>query len=83
MFFIRRISEVVIIFILIIGLFTSCSTLKAGTNGAPDNKPETGNIGNIVTGESVEIPTVEAMPEGTLISYDKAGGLMPKAHLLK
>jgi len=76
MFIIRRISEVIIIFILIIGLFTSCSTSKEGTTGAPDNKPETGNIGNIATGESVEIPTVEVMPEGTLISYDKAGDIL-------
>jgi hypothetical protein len=73
MFISRRISEVIIIFILIIGLFTSCSSLKEGTTGAPDNRPETGNVGKIATGESVEIPTVEVTPEGTLISYDKAG----------
>ncbi len=72
MFIIRRISEVIIIFILIMGLFTSCST-KEDKTGALDNKPETGNIGQIATGEPVEIPTVEVKPEGTLISYDKAG----------
>ena len=76
MFIFRRISEVLIIFILIIGLFTGCSTSKEDTTGASDNKPETGNIGNIATGESVEIPSVAVMPEGTLISYDKTGDIL-------
>ena len=72
-FLIRRAVILIFLLILCIGLLTSCNSAKDSQNQVAKNKPETGNVGTIVTDKQVEIGTFKASPEGNLISHDKPG----------
>jgi len=69
----RRTVIFIFLLILCIGLLTSCNSANNSQNQVPKNKPETGNVGTIVTEKQVEIGTFNASPQGNLISYDQSG----------